>query len=391
MELLHLSDVLLVELLRVRCLVEVQVAAEDLVGALPAQNHLHARRLDAPRHEVHGRGRADGRDVEALQVVDDVLQSVDALLRRERVLVVHGVEVLGHLAGRREVRTGLQADAERVQLGPVGRLAAVGLYPPVAVPGHDRGHERGVQAATQQHAIRHVRHQVRHHGALEGLAERVEVDGHRRARHRVPPTRRVEEPPLLARRVVDVARGEELVPVAALVQRLQLAGHVDGAVRAPAHVQGDDADGVPGDDVCLLLHVPEDKRKHAANRILGEEVDAILRVEMQEDLAVAASHELVLARCASLQLLPQLHVVVDLPVHAQHQVPRLVVEGLVAAVGVHDGQALMRDERAPLAVHAAPVRAPVPEQLGGVHDVLAHFLRLLDAKQRQDAAHGRRR
>ena len=47
------------ECLRVRRLVEVQVAAEHLVRPLARQHHLDAHGLDAAGHEVHGRGRAD--------------------------------------------------------------------------------------------------------------------------------------------------------------------------------------------------------------------------------------------------------------------------------------------------------------------------------------------
>lgn len=43
----------------VRRLVEVEIAAKDLVGALPGEHHLDPARLDFARHEEHGRGRAD--------------------------------------------------------------------------------------------------------------------------------------------------------------------------------------------------------------------------------------------------------------------------------------------------------------------------------------------
>mmetsp|Transcript_118441 Transcript_118441/g.330400 ORF Transcript_118441/g.330400 Transcript_118441/m.330400 type:complete len:238 (-) Transcript_118441:799-1512(-) len=141
-QLFHLADVLLVELCRVRCFVEVKVAAKDLIGTLPAEHHLDARCLDSPRHEVHGCGSAHGCHVEALEVVDDIGQGIDALLRRESELVVHGAQVLGHFAGRLQVRARLQADAEGMQLGPISRLAAISLDAPVAVSGHNRSHQR---------------------------------------------------------------------------------------------------------------------------------------------------------------------------------------------------------------------------------------------------------
>ena len=105
-------------------LVEVQVAAEHLVRALAGEHHLDAHGPDAARHQVHRRRRADGGDVVGLQVVDHVGQRVQPFLHGEVELVVHGADVLGHLAGRRQVRRALQPDGEGVQLRPP-RFAAV--------------------------------------------------------------------------------------------------------------------------------------------------------------------------------------------------------------------------------------------------------------------------
>mmetsp|Transcript_80779 Transcript_80779/g.250733 ORF Transcript_80779/g.250733 Transcript_80779/m.250733 type:complete len:229 (-) Transcript_80779:44-730(-) len=218
----------------------------------------------------------------------------------------------------------------------------------------------------------------------------MEVYGCRGAAHGLVPGRRVEMPSLAARRVVEVPGREALVAAAGLVQRLELAGDVDGAVGAPAHVEGDDADGVAGNEVGVALHVPDDEGKHAANLVLREEVHAVLGVEVQEHLAIALRQELVLPGGAGLELLTELHVVVDLPVHAQDDVVRLVVERLVAAVRVHNGQALVRDDGATLAIDAAPVGATVPQELGSVHDFLACRVGRLQAEEGQDAAHGRR-
>mmetsp|Transcript_67759 Transcript_67759/g.174636 ORF Transcript_67759/g.174636 Transcript_67759/m.174636 type:complete len:285 (+) Transcript_67759:520-1374(+) len=65
-QLLDLAHILLVELLSVRSLVEVEVAAEDLVGALATQHHLHARGPDTPGHQIHRRGGADRGHVKGL-------------------------------------------------------------------------------------------------------------------------------------------------------------------------------------------------------------------------------------------------------------------------------------------------------------------------------------
>jgi len=68
----HLSDRFPVELGRIGRLVEVEVAAEDLVRSLPAEHHLAAGGLNAPGQQDHGCGSTHSGHIERLQVVDDV-------------------------------------------------------------------------------------------------------------------------------------------------------------------------------------------------------------------------------------------------------------------------------------------------------------------------------
>ena len=60
--------------------VEVEVAAQELVGPLPGQHHLHPQRLDLASHQEHGRAGPDRRHVVGLVVVDHLLDRVDAVL-----------------------------------------------------------------------------------------------------------------------------------------------------------------------------------------------------------------------------------------------------------------------------------------------------------------------
>ena len=76
----YLAAGLLVELLLVGSEVEVEVAAEELVGALTGQHHLHPQRLDLASHQEHGRAGTDRRHVVGLVVVDHLLDRVDAVL-----------------------------------------------------------------------------------------------------------------------------------------------------------------------------------------------------------------------------------------------------------------------------------------------------------------------
>lgn len=54
--------------------------------------------------------------LDGLQVPDEVLQRIQALLHREGELVVDGPQELGHAPRRYQVRRSAQPDTERVQL-----------------------------------------------------------------------------------------------------------------------------------------------------------------------------------------------------------------------------------------------------------------------------------
>lgn len=60
----------MMKLLLVRSLVEVQVATEDLIGALSRQHHLHTQSLDLPGHQEHRRAGSDGGHVVSFHMVD---------------------------------------------------------------------------------------------------------------------------------------------------------------------------------------------------------------------------------------------------------------------------------------------------------------------------------
>ena len=85
-------------------LVKVEVAPEYFVGPLAGQDHLDSCGPDLSGHEVHGGGRAHCGDVKRLDVVDDVGESVDALLDSELVAVVDAADELGHVLCGLQIR-----------------------------------------------------------------------------------------------------------------------------------------------------------------------------------------------------------------------------------------------------------------------------------------------
>jgi hypothetical protein len=103
----------MVKLFLVGGFVEVEVAAEDLIGALSGQHHLHAQGLDLAGHEEHGRAGADGGHVVRLHMVDHLRQRVQSLLHCEVELVVPGADVVGHFPGRLQIRRTLHQTIAR--------------------------------------------------------------------------------------------------------------------------------------------------------------------------------------------------------------------------------------------------------------------------------------
>mmetsp|Transcript_10392 Transcript_10392/g.25345 ORF Transcript_10392/g.25345 Transcript_10392/m.25345 type:complete len:334 (-) Transcript_10392:712-1713(-) len=175
-EVLDLAHTLLVQLLAVRRLVEVEVAAELLVGTLTGEHHLHAHRLDLTGEEEEGGARADSGHVVRLEVVNHVLDSVDALLDGEVELVVLRPEHLRHLLGVEKVGGANEADGE----GDGGR-DALGL----AHLHHARRHQGRVEAAGEEDTVGHVGHEalldggdqrVAHQGFVEGLGRVRDVE-----------------------------------------------------------------------------------------------------------------------------------------------------------------------------------------------------------------------
>mmetsp|Transcript_75345 Transcript_75345/g.147873 ORF Transcript_75345/g.147873 Transcript_75345/m.147873 type:complete len:268 (+) Transcript_75345:709-1512(+) len=266
------------ELLDIRCLVEVQVTSKDLVRALSRKDHLDAGGLDPPGHEVHGRRSSDRCDIECLKVEDYIRQCVDALPRSELVLVVNGLEVIGDLPCGLQIGAALEADAERMKLWPIRRILAVRLLAAGAMPGHDGSHQRRVQTAAQENAVRHIAHHVGHHAVLKCLPQGQELDVLRGDLVSVPPLRCVEQPALVRLGVIDMPRREQLVAMTEFVERLELARETHGAILAPAFVQRNNPDGVASRHEQVLVLVPQNEGKHAANLVFAQEVNAILHI-----------------------------------------------------------------------------------------------------------------
>ena len=179
-----------------------------------------------------------------------------------------------------------------------------------------------------------------------------------------------------------MAGQEGLVALALALQRLQLGSHIDGAVAVVADIEGNDTDGVTGDEEGVALLVVEDEGEDAVEVL--QEVDALLAIERQDDLAIAARAELIVVGQTAADVL----MVVDLAVDGQHLTAVGREEGLAARLGIDDAQALVGQDGGGAAIDAAPVRPAVTDFLTHTQSLLTQRLRrLLNVQQSYDATH----
>ena len=147
-------------------------------------------------------------------------------------------------------------------------------------------------------------------------------------------------------------------------------------------VEGLDAEDVPGAEELALGLVPDRKGEHAPQ--LLEDLLAVLLIAVEDGLAVGLGAEGV---ALLQQVLPELLIVVDLPVEHQHHGAVLIEDGLPPALQVDDGQP--PESQGDVVVHivVGVVRAPVDDSVGHLlDDPLAVDIRRIEKAYK--AAHG---
>ena len=103
----------------IRCLVEVEITSEYLVGTLARKHHLDTHAADDSRQEIH-RGRSThGGNIVGLDEIDDITDGIQAFLDGVVDFVMHGSDVLGHQSCLCQIRRTLQTHSEGVQTWPV--------------------------------------------------------------------------------------------------------------------------------------------------------------------------------------------------------------------------------------------------------------------------------
>lgn len=76
----NLSASFLVELLLVRCLVEIQVATKNFIRAFSRKNHFYSQRLDFSGHEKHGCAGSNSRHIIRFNMVNHLFQCINSFL-----------------------------------------------------------------------------------------------------------------------------------------------------------------------------------------------------------------------------------------------------------------------------------------------------------------------
>ena len=115
------------ESLCIRCLVEIEVATENLVSPFTAEHHLDAHAADDSCQQIHRSGCTHRRHIVSFRVVNHIADGIQTLLHRIVHLVVHCADMLCHLLCLRQVGRALQSYGERVQLGPPRIVLVIGL------------------------------------------------------------------------------------------------------------------------------------------------------------------------------------------------------------------------------------------------------------------------
>ena len=103
MKVFNAANTLLVEGFCVGSFVEIEISSENLITTLSAQHHLDTHCLDLPTQQVHRGTCTHGGHIVGFKVVDDIGNSVQALLHCEDILVVYGAEIVGDLTGSEEI------------------------------------------------------------------------------------------------------------------------------------------------------------------------------------------------------------------------------------------------------------------------------------------------
>ena len=155
------------EFFRIRCHVEIQIAAEQFIGSLAAQDHLDAHSLDLAGHEVHGGGGANRRHVIGFDVFDHVIESIQSLLNGEYQRVVNRPNMFRHFLSGSNIGAAFQSNAKAVHLRPPGFCVVFIIDALLRKVFSYGGNDGRIQSAADEQSVGDIAHQVGFNGLLQ--------------------------------------------------------------------------------------------------------------------------------------------------------------------------------------------------------------------------------
>ena len=108
-----------------RKILEIRVAAEDLVATFAGKQNFDPFFTGALRDQIVGNRASYQRRIEGLEAIDDLRQGVENLSQVDDQLLVIGADVLGHRAGVADVAAFAHAHRKRLQSGLLAELLFV--------------------------------------------------------------------------------------------------------------------------------------------------------------------------------------------------------------------------------------------------------------------------
>ena len=157
------------ESLGIRCLVEVEITSEYLVGTLTGKYHLDTHASDDSRQEIHrGRGTHGGYIV-GLNEIDDITDGIQTFLDGVVDFMMHGTDMIGNQSCLCQIRRTLQTNGEGVKSWPV----CLGFAPILNTGrreffGYGRDDGR-IETTTEENTVRNIAHQLALDGCFEGI------------------------------------------------------------------------------------------------------------------------------------------------------------------------------------------------------------------------------
>ena len=159
------------ESLGIRCLVEVEITSEHLVGTLTGKNHLDTHAADDSRQEIHRSRSTNGGNIVGLNEIDDITDGIQTFLNGVVDFVMHGSDVLGNQSCLRQIRRTLQTYGKGVKSRPV----CLGFAPILHTGrreffGYGRDDGR-IETTAEENTVRNIAHQLALDGCFQGIVD----------------------------------------------------------------------------------------------------------------------------------------------------------------------------------------------------------------------------